>query len=123
MKERINYKSILQMIKKSIWFLLICFTFSSCSIKEAVFESFGVALEMPNGQSKTVTTCQTNFIVSDKKETSEIVSEKQALDADLSFKSNFFSTSNLNTNEVSIVNNSNSPPKYILYQRLKIAIA
>lgn len=106
--------------QKYFGLFLVLFSLSSCAVKETVFNEFGISVERTLNKSKSITTCQitplnenrvTNVCAQQQITPSPNLKSLVSLFPDDDFiSSNYFETKN------------NSPPFYILFQRLKIAI-
>jgi len=122
MNQANKYQYTINIFQKIFWTVLVCFSLSSCTIKDAFFQSVGLAVEKPLNKTKSVNSCQTNYIVSSESYVAEarVIKGLNYLDflkTNTSF--NFFT---LKIKQVNYSKKSNSPPRYILYQRLKIAV-
>ena len=106
--------------QKYFGLFLVLFSLSSCAVKETVFNEFGISVERTLNKSKSITTCQisplnenrvTNVCAQPQITPSPNLKSLVSLFPDDDFiSSDYFETKN------------NSPPFYILFQRLKIAI-
>ena len=115
-----NVKHILLM-----WFVL--FSLSPCTVKEIVFNSVNVDYAKPLNKSKTAAqTSSCQYSSNDSRPIS--IAEKSNLNkqtepVDFYNNPHFEVRSTKVHNNYSKTSSGNSPPKYILYKRLKIDIA
>ncbi|HEY4540289.1 MAG TPA: hypothetical protein VIG94_09800 [Faecalibacter sp.] len=110
----------LQSIQKYIWMLLVCFSLSSCTVKDALFEQLGLTVEKPLNKSKTVSSCQFTPL-QEKQQSAVEIQKKSTFEFYSSLDFTSTSTQVFKSIPLGGVKN-NSPPFYILYQRLKIAV-
>lgn len=107
-----------------IWFVL--FSLSSCTVKEVLFTSVNADYAKPLNQSKTtapISSCSYSQNESNQisvVKTAEI--NKQVEPIDLLYNKYLAVNFTEINNDYSKTSSGNSPPKYILYKRLKIAI-
>lgn len=116
-----------RMAKHILSVCVILFALIPCTIKEALLGSLNVEYAKPLNKSKTTTTTKLchysqneNQQISITKET-KINQELQLID--FSAKPNFVISSAKIYAKYSKTFSGNSPPKYILYKRLKVNIA
>lgn len=109
-----------------MWFIL--FSLSPCTVKEIISNSINIDYAQPLNKSKTVaqTTPSCQYSFNDSQHIS--VTEKSKLNKQtrpVDFNNNLdFEVRSINVqNNYSKTSSGNSPPKYILYKRLKINIA
>ncbi len=106
---------------------LVLFSLSPCTVKEALFHSVNTDYAKPLNKSKTTTPTSScsyssteNLQISVVKK-SEISKQIEPVNF---FDNPFFTILSATVyNEYSKTSSGNSPPKYILYKRLKIDIA
>ena len=110
----------LQSIQKYIRMLLVCFSLSSCTVKDALFDQLGLTVEKPLNKSKTVSSCQFTPL----QESQQLVVEIQKKSSfEFYWNLDFTSTSTQVFKSIPLGGvKNNSPPFYILYQQLKIAV-
>lgn len=115
-----NFRHIVLM-----WFVL--FSLSPCTVKEALFHSVNTDYAKPLNKSKTtVPTSSCSYSQNDNKQISVVKKSeisKQIEPVDVADKPYFAVLSTKVYNDYSKTSSGNSPPKYILYKRLKIDIA
>lgn len=106
--------------RKLLWVILACFSLTSCSVKEVVYDIFEVNISKPLNRTKTTNLCQNN-VVKEIQQCSVEVLKKRLLPFVLDTQNLLFisiSYSFSGSNEVK----NNSPPFYILFQQLKLAM-
>lgn len=108
-----------------MWFVL--FSLSPCIVKEALFHSVNAEYSKPLHKSKTTTSsslCQYSASegqhISDKK---HLKNKKQIQPVNSADNQYVIVRSDQAQNNYSKTFSGNSPPKYILYKRLKIDVA
>ena len=115
-----NFRRIILM-----WFVL--FSLSPCTVKEVFFTSINIDYSKPLNKSKTTT--QTSSCAYSQNESQQISVvkkskiNKQIEPVDFTHNQYFAVHSVKIDNDYSKTSSGNSPPKYILYKRLKIDIA
>lgn len=108
-----------------MWFVL--FSLSPCTVKETLFLTVNTDYAKPLNKSKTTTS--TSFCSYSKNENQKISvvkkSEinKQVESVDLFYNKWLAESFTKIYNDYSKTSSGNSPPKYILYKRMKIDIA
>lgn len=112
--------SILKNIQKLVWMLLVLFSMSSCSVKEVLLNQFQFSVAKPLSPTKSFNSCQFNTIEVVNEKKTEVQNKKTStlLSSFTTFEKVSFKISSVSFEEV----NNNSPPFYILYQQLKIAL-
>ncbi len=107
-----------------MWFVL--FSLSPCVVKETLLQSVNTAYSKPLNQSRAITLIGSCFYTENEK-TQSSVGKKIAINQ-YDYFSSFLEHLCLAKQSVTTYNHysgklsGNSPPKYILYKRLKIAI-
>ncbi|WP_131387703.1 hypothetical protein [Flavobacterium suncheonense] len=119
-------KSYYQSSKRTIWVLLILFALAPCTVKESLLLPAGITGAKTLNAAKTTTLggqC-ISFLETQHKQTasqSRIAQKKHTTNCVASFVGNYPPVVPYKTlNET--VFGGNSPPKYILFKRLKIAL-
>lgn len=107
-------------IQKALGLLLVLFSLSSCAVKESLFDPFGVSIERTMNRTKVLNSCQITPINQTSEIESKIQQVSSVLNTDKLANSTNFIQDYCSTAEAAIKNNS--PPFYILYQQLKIAL-
>ena len=112
-KNKFKFLSI-----KILWIVLLCFSLAPCSVKNSIFDFIGISSEKPLNKNQSTINCQ-YVSFSENKKVFQIKSQKIIND----FKFNSALTYFLNDFYVDFENpKNNSPPFYILFKRLKIAV-
>ena len=120
-------KSNIKNLKSILLALMILFAFAPCSIKASVLKPIDISYATKLNQTKTTihfSQCQDLNAISHAKTSLEIV--KNFDFHPILFQLNYgFPNFNLQkvSNNDSEIAKSNSPPKYILFKRLKINLA
>lgn len=120
MINRFKYLTNFKQLRITCWIILSCFALASCTIKEAIFETVGLTFEKPYNKTKSTSTCYaTNQLkVKSYKQQQNIKFNVKATDL-LPF---FVVNHKPYSDSYNFDYHNNSPPKYILYLQLKIAI-
>ena len=107
------------------WFIL--FSLSSCTVKEAIFHLTNNDYAKPFNKSKTSIPTNNCSYSQNKIQQISVVKKARIKEQfellDVSFHQFFRIISTKIDNNHSKISSGNSPPKYILYKRLKIDIA
>lgn len=122
-----NAKQYIKNLKHILWVWFALFTLSPCVVKEAMFSVVNAEYSQPLNKSKTTAptnSCQ--YSQNDNQQVSVVKQSKinkQTEPAEVA--KNLFlivHSIEINTN-YSKTTSGNSPPKYILYKRLKLDVA
>jgi hypothetical protein len=123
LKIQIQIKTIKQIVL--MWFVL--FSLSPCAVKEVLFHSVNTDYSKPLNKSKTTTsTSSCSYSQNENQQNSGAQKSKINKQIEPVY---FFDNQHFTLHSTKIHNNyskrssGNSPPKYILYKRLKIDIA
>lgn len=118
----LSHKKIASISKHSLMLLFAILAFSSCGLKEFVAEIINIEYKRSFNKTKSTTsTC-----IYAKSNTSYISISKQKIKKDAHRL--FENIQSINSEEVNYkssypyIYSSNSPPKYILFKRLRIAL-
>lgn len=113
--------------KHIVWVCVVLFALTPCIVKEAFFGLVNIDYAKPLNQSKT--TSHTNTCQYAQNEIRQISASKQTKESKQLAAVSFFThqyfvvrSAKIN-NKYSKTFSGNSPPKYILYKRLKLHIA
>lgn len=108
-----------------MWFVL--FSLSPCTVKEALSQVVNTDYVKPLNKSKTIAPTNSCSYSQNENQQISVVKKskinKQIEPVDVADKSHFALLSARAYNDYSKTSSGNSPPKYILYKRLKIDIA
>lgn len=119
-------KSYYQNSKRTVWVLLILFALAPCTVKESLLLPAGITAAKTLNAAKTTTSggqC-TSFLETQYKQAerqSQIAQKKQTTNHASFFIGNYPPVVQYNTLNKT-VSSGISPPKYILFKRLKIAL-
>ena len=119
-------KSYYQNSKCTVWVLLILFALAPCTVKESLLLPTGITAAKTLNAAKTTPSggqCSSFFKTQYKQvaRQSQYAQKKQTSNHAFFFIGNYPPVVQYNTlNET--VSGGNSPPKYILFKRLKIAL-
>lgn len=107
-----------------VWFLL--FSLSSCIVKKVLFHAVNVNYEKPLNKSRTTApTSICSYLENDKRQVSvaKISKESEEITTVIFFSHLYFATHTAKFHiDYSKTFSGSSPPKYILYKRLKIDV-
>lgn len=109
----------IQLFQKYFWMLLVCFSLSSCTVKDAFFGTFGLTIEKPLNKTKSTTSCQTTTI-QEVQQTLVKIYQKSFNSLEFTFNNTSHQIAVYKSAVYDEIKN-NGPPFYILFQRLKIA--
>lgn len=111
---------ILKNIQKLIWVVLVLFSMSSCSVKQALLDQFQFSLEKSINPTRSLNSCQFSTIEKKSEKKNEIQNKiiSTLISSFTTFEKVSFKFISVSFQEI----NNNSPPFYILYQQLKIAL-
>jgi|SRR5690606_28777716 len=120
-------KKHIKYLKHIISMLFLLFSLSPCTVKEALFKSVSTDYAKPLNKSKTTIPTSSCFHSSTKNLQISVV-EKSEISKQIEpvnfFDNPFFSILSAKVyNKYSKTSSGTSPPKYILYKRLKIDLA
>lgn len=120
MHYKILTNTYLRTIQKYFWGVLVLFCMSSCAVKESLFSQLGLETAKPLNRTKTTSTCQYTTIATSTVVQVEVQTKKTFLTVVNLLNIPPFLAVYCSTDFNTIKNNS--PPYYILYQQLKIAL-
>lgn len=108
-----------------LWFVL--FALTPCTVKEIVFDTFNSTYSKPINKSRTTAPtsfCSFSTNVVAQASVSKMAKVTKQIEPNDSYRSLCFSTQpSYFKTTFSKLTSGNSPPKYILYKRLKLDIA
>lgn len=114
-------------LKHIVLILFLLFSLSPCTVKEALFHSVNTDYAKPLNKSRTTTpTSSCSYSQNDNKQISVVKKAKinKEIESFNSVNNLCFAILSVKVyNDYSKTSSGNSPPKYILYKRLKIDIA
>lgn len=111
---------LLKTIQNYLWVVLVLFCMSSCAVKESILNQFGIEVEKPLNRTKTIGSCQYTSIHTSSEIQAEVQDKRTftSLENKSIYTESIIDYCSTDFNEIKI----NSPPFYILYQQLKIAV-
>lgn len=108
-----------------MWFIL--FALSPCTVKEVLFDSVNFEYTKPINKSRTTAPINTCLHAQQETQQTKVAnqadSHKQVEPIDFRLNGSFSSSSKVSQESYSKKFSGNSPPKYILYKRLKLDVA
>jgi hypothetical protein len=122
-----NFKSHIENLKHLLWVWIAFFALSPCAVKEVIFSVVNAEYTKPLNKTKTTaptSSCQYSQIDNQQVSiTQQSKIKKQTEPAEIT-SNRFFVIRNSGINvNYSKTFSGNSPPKYILYKRLKLHVA
>lgn len=104
-----------------MWFIL--FSLSPCTAKDLLFESIDTEISRTLNKTKSTASSQCTYISTDSsKSLEQNIAKKQSESSILSEQKASLVSAIIDIDDYYSTNTNNSPPKYILYKRLKIAL-
>lgn len=120
-----NYKNIMLKSKYVLILIFSILAFSSCGLKELVGDIVNIEYNKPLNKTKSTTSAcingqNTSTYVSISKQK---IKNKLFSLTEVSPLNSYFKSKNTSPSNSPHLHSSNSPPKYILFKKLKIALS